>query len=124
MVHLAPSTTELANFHTSLRSLVQLPNSQVPGVFVSPPESNFLVSWDCKLATAQLQYFPHLIKQFPCCLVSGILFSDIIVTTPLWLAFSSSRWRLQKISLLSVQIIVTCRNNYHSVTLYCICFNP
>ncbi|PVH39315.1 hypothetical protein PAHAL_5G476200 [Panicum hallii] len=113
MVHLAPSTTELANFHTSLRSLVQLPNSQVPGVFVSPPESNFLVSWDCKLATAQL--------------LSPSIFSPSDQTISLLLGIRNSvysRWRLQQISLLSVQIIVTCRINYHSVILYCICFNP
>ncbi|KAG2595607.1 hypothetical protein PVAP13_5KG086987 [Panicum virgatum] len=81
MVHLAPSNTELANFHRSLRPLVQLPNFHVPGVCVSSPENNFLVSRDCNLATAQ-------------------------------------------ISSLSVQIVVTCRNNYNSVTMYYICFHP
>ena len=93
MAHLVPSNIELANFHTSLESIAQLPNFHVPGVFVSSPESNFLVSWDCKLATAQgtfiapffftsvtfmFSMFPNLIKQFPCCLISGILLNDII----------------------------------------------
>jgi len=50
--------------------------------------------------------FPNLINQFPCCMISGILFSDIwglyyfMVCVP----FISSRWRLQQISSLSEQL--------------------
>ncbi|RCV24710.1 hypothetical protein SETIT_5G107400v2 [Setaria italica] len=92
-------------FHTSLRLLIQPPNFQVPSVFVSSLQSNF----SCFLGLKT--YYSK-----------GILLSD--TGLPWWFAFIRPRWRLQQISSLSVQIVVTCRNNYHSVTLYCICFNP
>jgi len=70
MAHLVPSNIELANFHTSLESIAQLPNFHVPGVFVSSPESNFLVSWDCKLATAQGTFIaPFFLHQLLSCSV-------------------------------------------------------
>ncbi|KAG2586945.1 hypothetical protein PVAP13_5NG093900 [Panicum virgatum] len=96
MAHLVPSNIELANFHTFSQLLVQLLNFHVPGVFVSSLESNFLVSWDCKLATSQ---------EF--CLV---IFGD---STTLWFAFHSSVQGGG--SSRSLHYL----NNYHSATLYC-----
>nr|TKW13492.1 hypothetical protein SEVIR_5G104200v2 [Setaria viridis] len=100
-------------FHTSFRSLIQPPNFQVPSVLVSSLQSNF----SCFLGLKT--YYSK-----------GILLSDtglpwwFAFIRPRWRLLIRPRWRLQQISSLSVQIVVTCRNNYHSVTLYCICFNP
>ena len=128
MAHLVPSNIELANFHTFSQLLVQLLNFHVPGVFVSSLESNFLVPWDCKLATAQVTFiapfclhqllspsicFPIWSTNFPAawfqefCLV---IFGD---STTLWFAFHSSVQGGG--SSRSLHYL----NNYHSVTLYC-----
>ena len=127
MAHLVPSNIELANFHTFSQLLVQLLNFHVPGVFVSSLESNFLVPWDCKLATAQVTFiapfclhqllspsicFPIWSTNFPAawfqefCLV---IFGD---STTLWFAFHSSVQGGG--SSRSLHYL----NNYHSVTLY------